>query len=162
MKSIEEKLEVLAEIAKLFNEAKFTWALGASSMLYFNRIASEFNDIDIMIDDKDAPNAKQLLMSLGTLIDTVPGVNYRTKHFYEFTIDGVEVDIMGGFAIYKDGIVHDCSLKQTDIASYEQVNGQLVPLNSVYVWRGYYELMGRDAKVALIDAFLAKNSTTEE
>lgn len=157
MKTTEEKMNVLSSIAAQLNGAKITWALGASAMLYFNHIMNEFNDIDIVIDDKDALAAKELLVSMGILTNSEPGGHYGTKHFYHFLIDGVEVDVMGGFAIIQDGIVYDCSLNNSDIVSSRSVNGQMVPLHSVQVWRRYYELMRRSAKVALIDGTLKQD-----
>ena len=45
------KITVLKRIAARFNEAGITWALGASMLLYFKRIAPEFHDIDLTIAD---------------------------------------------------------------------------------------------------------------
>lgn len=155
LKTTDEKLLVLSSIARQFNKAKIMWAVGASALLYFNNIVDEFHDLDIMVDDKDAPAAKEILLTMGTLHCSEPGKNYRTKHFFKFSIDDVEVDIMGGFAILKDGSVYDCSLNASEIIGNTLVNGQVIPLHSVQVWRRYYELMGRSAKVAVIDRFTA-------
>lgn len=76
---------------------------------------------------------------------------YKTQHFYEFLIDGVDVDVMGGFTIVKDHKEYDCSLSQDSISEFVDVNGQRIPLQAVSDWRRYYALMGRDAKVAMID-----------
>ena len=77
--------------------------------------------------------------------------NYETKHFREFTVDQVDVDMMGGFAIVKDGQVYDCDLKSSQIMEYIEVQGQKIPLHSIELWRKYYMLMGRDQKAAIID-----------
>lgn len=59
--------------------------------------------------------------------------------------------MLAGFVIVKDGIEYDCSLLPEQIVEYAQVNGQRIPLQSLQQWRRYYDLMGRAAKVALID-----------
>ena len=64
--------------------------------------------------------------------------NYETKHFREFIVDGVDVVMMGGFAIVSDGKVYDCDLKQSQIAEYIEINKQIIPLHSVELWRKYY------------------------
>lgn len=152
---IEHKLDVLSRIAEKLNSAKLTWAVGASLLLYFKGIADSFNDIDIMLAVEDAERAKSIMLGLGALLPPKPNRQYKTPHFYEFVVDGVDVDIMGGFIIVKDGQDYDCSLTTDKIAEHITVNGQLISLQSVSDWRGYYALMGRDNKVAMIDSAAA-------
>ena len=47
----EKKIELLQKIAHRLNEAHVQWALGASMLLYFKSITSEFHDIDLMVAD---------------------------------------------------------------------------------------------------------------
>ena len=49
MCEIQKKIELLQKIAHRFNEANIEWALGASMLLYFKGIISEFHDIDFMM-----------------------------------------------------------------------------------------------------------------
>lgn len=153
-KTIQEKLSVLSSIAGRLNGASITWAVGASAMLYLRGIVSEFHDLDIMVTVQDALRAKELLQAMGTLHPSVQEARYETKYFFEFLIGGVEVDLIGGFAIRRDGVVHDCGLDPAQITEQVTVNGQEVPLHSLQAWRRYYALMGRDGKVALIDGAL--------
>lgn len=155
-KTTEDKLRVLSSIAARLNEKNITWAVGASALLYFNKIVGEFNDLDLMVDDKDALAAKEILLTMGTLHHSDPNRRYRTKHFFEYTIDGVEVDLIGGFVILREDVEQDCSLHADEIAAKVQVNGQTIPLHSVPVWRSYYEWMGRGEKVKLIDSAAPK------
>ncbi|MEE8792374.1 MAG: hypothetical protein SOH86_03905 [Erysipelotrichaceae bacterium] len=60
---------------------------------------------------------------------------------------------MAGMIIVKDGKEYDCSLRKEDITDHVQVNGQDIPLHSLEKWKFYYELIGRDAKVQMIDAY---------
>lgn len=153
-KTIREKLSVLSSIARAFNQASITWAVGASTLLYLHGIVPDFHDLDIMVTVQDALRAKELLRAMGTLQPSAREVRYETKYFFEFLIEGVEVDLMGGFAIRRDGVVHDCGLDPAQITESAVVDGQKIPLHSLRAWRGYYALMGRDAKVALIDGAL--------
>ena len=150
------KITVLKRIAARFNAAGITWALGASMLLYFKRIAPEFHDIDLMVADDDAERARQLLCEMGTLLPPSPNDKYRTKCFMEFVIDGVDVDVMAGFSIVSDGIAHDCSLQKEQIVETLTLDGEVIPLQSVELWRRYYALMGRSAKVDMIDRHLAE------
>ena len=154
MSSIQHKLDVLSKIGNLFNNENITWAVGASLLLYFEGITDSFNDIDILIDEKDIPKAKQLILSVGKLYQPAPNPQFTTKYFYECIVDDVEIDLMGGFAIVFDGKEHDCSLDKKQIARYTEVNGVTIPLQALSCWRDYYRLMKRDVKAALIDNHL--------
>ncbi|HPW53071.1 MAG TPA: hypothetical protein PLI19_02885 [Erysipelotrichaceae bacterium] len=155
MKTTEEKIQVLSEIAKRLNEEKILWAAGASVMLYLRNLVSEFNDLDLMVGEDDALRVREILLKMGTLKESAAG-SYATEHFYEFTIDGVDVDIMGGFRIVKDGTVYDCHLKSEDIKDSILVNGVIIPLDSLRNWLHYYKLMGRSQRVKVIRRHLLK------
>lgn len=146
-----DKLAVLVKIAKEFNTVNITWSLGASMLLFFKGITTEFHDIDIMITNEDVDLAKEILLSLGGEIQP-PNLNgkYKTKTFLEFIINGVDVDIMAGFAIVNRDILYDCSLQSNQIVEYLILNGEKIPLQSVQLWCRYYELMERESKVQLI------------
>ena len=156
MKSIQEKLDVLSKLAAKFNKEGIVWAVGGSLLLYFKGYVENFNDLDIMVADVDAIKMENILKSYGKMLplkkencDTK--VRYETKHFREFIVNDVDVDMMGGLIIVSNGEVYDCDLKQSQIVEYVDVNGQKVPLHSVTLWRKYYALMGRDNKVEIID-----------
>lgn len=146
-----DKLAVLVKIAKEFNTVNITWSLGASMLLFFKGITSEFHDIDIMITNEEADLAKEILLSLGGEIQPPnPNGKYKTKTFLEFIINGVDVDIMAGFAIVNKDILYDCSLQSNQIVEYLILNGEKIPLQSVQLWCTYYQLMERKSKVQLI------------
>ena len=110
----EYKLHTLAEIARALNAEKITWAVGASLLLYFKGITSDFHDIDLMVTDCDAECVRTILSEMGESFPSasIPNPMYRAKTFMEFFIDSVEVDVMAGFAIVKDGKVYDCALRK--------------------------------------------------
>lgn len=151
MEQTEHKLAVLEKIGTALNSANITWAVGASLLLYLKGIAAEFHDIDLMVAEEDISRAKELLLPLGTLNLPNPSAQYRTRHFLEFSIDGVEVDVMAGFVIVDQGREYDCSLRKDQITGHAMVNDTPIPLHAVALWREYYRLMHRDSKVAMID-----------
>lgn len=153
----ENKLEVLAKIGRLLNDAGVTWAVGASLLLYFMRRVDDFHDIDIMTADGDALRVRDILLPWGAMEPPQPNPGYKTRHFMEFMIDGVEIDVIAGFVITRDGVDYDCPFGPESIAGYTQVNGVRIPLQSPADWRRYYELMGRPEKAALLDPRRNKN-----
>lgn len=151
MNESRQKLTVLSKIARVFNENQILWAVGGSMLLYFKGKTDIFHDIDLMVGEKDIDAAKALLLTIGDLLPEKPNPQYKTRHFLEFSVDGVDVDVMAGFIIVRDGKDYDCSLLPEQIEEYIPLNGELIPLQSLRDWRKYYELMGREAKVAMID-----------
>ncbi|MDD6077901.1 MAG: hypothetical protein ACI3XD_05485 [Oscillospiraceae bacterium] len=148
---INHKLDVLSRIAERLNADGVNWAIGASLLLYFKGIADSFNDIDILVVEEYVEKLKKALLTMGEMQPPNPNKQYKSRHFYEFVIDGVDVDVMAGFIIVKDGKEYDCSFTQDLIFEHVDVNGQKIPLQAVSDWRRYYDLMGRDEKVAMID-----------
>lgn len=154
MAGTQEKIQLLLRIAHRLNEAYVEWALGASMLLYFKGITSEFHDIDLMVADRDAECVRTILSEMGESCpsDSISNPMYRTKTFMEFLIDSVEVDVMmAGFAIVKDGKVYDCALRKEQIVEKMPMGEEVVPLQSPLLWCKYYRLMGRTEKAEMIE-----------
>jgi hypothetical protein len=145
-----KKLEVLSRIGRRFNDAGITWAVGASLLLYFNRKVSDFHDIDIMTAEEDVFRARDILLELGALQPPSPNPGYKTRHFLEFKVDGVDIDVIAGFVITRDGVDYDCAFGRENIAGFTEVGGVRIPLQSASDWRRYYQLMGRPEKAEMI------------
>lgn len=154
---IPHKLKVLEKIAKEFNEKKIDWAVGASLLLYFKGISDVFNDIDIMVSEKDVDKVKKILLPLGEGKERIPNEEYKTKWFLEYSIDGVEFDIMAGFIIVFEGKDYYFPIEETNTADFTFLNGTKIPLQSVSEWRNYYYLMERTKKVKMIDEYNKAN-----
>ena len=150
MITTEKKLRVLAKLGAVLREHGILWAAGASLLLYFKGYTEDFHDLDILIGETDPAKMDEILKDFGPFPESEKGT-YATKYFREFEVDGVEVDVIGGFAIVSQGQVYDCSLQASQITAYAEAYGEPIPLHSVSLWRDYYALIGRDAKVALID-----------
>lgn len=158
MPDINEKLKLLKKIAHRLNENEIEWALGASLMLYLKGIASDFHDIDLMISLKDADKVEQILLEMGKMCPSNPIKNpmYHTKRFMEFVVDSIDIDVMAGFMIEKDGEIYDCSLHKNQIVEEVKLDGESIPLQSLVLWSKYYRLMGRKDKVLMIEKALSE------
>lgn len=148
---MEEKLEVLKQIARAFREEKICWAVGGSLLLYFKGITRTVHDIDLMVWEPDIEKARRLLLTMGTLCPPRPQGSYRTRHFLEFVLGGVEVDVMAGFVILKEDQVWDCSLQPEQISEYLPLGEEVIPLQELSLWKKYYTLMDRKEKVKLLE-----------
>ncbi|WP_310603359.1 nucleotidyltransferase domain-containing protein [Anaerosporobacter sp.] len=153
MGDLDKKLTILSNIAHKFNQKNITWAVGASMLLYFKGIATDFHDIDIMVAETDVEILKSIILEFGELQPQVPNPQYKTKHFLEFKVDGVDIDVMAGFTIISGEKEYYFPLKQENVLDYTEINGVKIPLQSLEEWRNYYNLMGRTEKVKMIDNF---------
>ena len=153
MAGTEEKISLLKKIAHRFNEAQIEWCLGASMMLYFKGIVSEFHDIDLMISVDDVEVVKAILSEMGALCPSDHAANpmYQTTCFMEYTIDAIDVDVMAGFAIVREGKIYDCSLSKDQIVEKLMLGDEVIPLQSPHLWITYYRLMGRNQKADMIE-----------
>lgn len=149
MNETEHKLQVLSDIAHVLNEHHVKWAVGGSLLLYFKNVTDSFHDLDLMIAEADAETVKICLSAMGILHATAPNPGYLTRVFMEFTVQDVDIDVIAGFVIVKDGVAYECPLNQ--IAETVMINNEDIPLQSVAEWRRYYSLMGRDQRVQQID-----------
>ena len=155
MTGIQEKIELLQKIAHRLNGAHVEWALGASMMLYFKGIVSEFNDIDLMISNNDVECVRVILSEMGELHPPNPNPKamYKTKTFMEFTIDSIDIDVMAGFAIVSEGKLVDCSLHKEQIVERILLGTEAIPLQSPLLWCKYYRLMKRNEKANMIEKY---------
>ena len=150
----EDKLHVLARLAKEFNKQNLLWAVGASILLYLKGYVDNFNDLDLLVAAEDAEAMETILNQLGTPLPTTRGT-FETKRFRKFEVDSVEIDMIGGFAIVSQGQVYDCDLKEDQVTGYFALYGEQIPLHSVSLWHRYYSLMGRPDKVEIIEKMQA-------
>lgn len=143
-------MEILSTVAEYFNKEHITWAVGASLLLYLKGKTDYFEDIDIMIMESDVEKVKNIMSKIGVIQPPNPSVHYKTKYFIEYIVNGVDLDIMAGFIIVNNGVEYDCSLKKYEIVDSIAVNNQKIPLQSLTLWKHYYELMGRTEKAEMI------------
>ncbi|MGM0379339.1 MAG: hypothetical protein ACQEQE_06300 [Bacillota bacterium] len=149
-----ENIEVLKEIAKLFNEKDIRWAIGGSTLLYFYDILENPNDLDIIINPKDKNKVFNILDKLGESVESEPVKNYKTGVFKKYYIEDVEIDIIGDFYIKtKDGYyLHPFDQLDT---TKKVIEGVTVYLDSLINWKKTYKMMGDPKKrVKLIENYL--------
>jgi hypothetical protein len=123
-------------------------------LLYFKGITRDFHDIDIMVSEEDFNIVKEVLLTFGKMQPPNPNDKYRTKCFGEFTVEGVEVDVMAGFIIIDRDKEFYFPLVREAIQDFTEINGIKIPLQSLEEWRTYYKMMGRTEKVKMIDDWL--------
>lgn len=148
-------LTVLSKIAKVLNQEKVTWAVGASVLLYFHQLVEKPNDIDVFVAIEDIEAADAALSQLGTKKTWEKSDDYASSYFYEYVIDGIDVDVIAGFKIKTPSGLYEYAFSADSIVDYKEVEGEQVPLTSLEDWYVLYQKMtNREAKVALIESAL--------
>lgn len=104
-----------------------------------------------MVGEADGGRAGELLRSMGTRQADKTGGRYRTRVFEEYVVDGVDVDLIAGFAVLCGGEVREIPLTPQSIDAQAEADGVPVPLHAVAAWRTLYRLIGREDKLELID-----------
>ena len=109
---IDPRLPIIKKVAKALNDKGVRWALGGSSLLYLKGISNNFNDLDIMILESDRDAAVEALKVIGT---QTPSLASNTKSFDEFSVDGLDIDLISKYIIMAYGQPHDCSFKNEGV-----------------------------------------------
>jgi hypothetical protein len=149
---MKEKIDVLKNLIKDMDLYKITYSIGGSCMLFLRGIVREFNDIDLRVKEDDLSKLMDALNSHHTE-KAIPNQKFKTHHFFEYLIDGVEIDIMVNLTICHEGIEYQFPLKQTDSLDRISLDGIDLVLDNLDEWLLYYELMERQDKVRIIKQY---------
>lgn len=123
-------------------------------MLYLRGITSSFNDIDIMVSEKDIAKVEEIMRKYGMANKRYPNSKYKTKLFLEYDIDGIELDIMAGFIIVNKESDYYFPLKESDPYDEYILYGEVIKLATVKQWHKFYTLMERTDKVKLLRKYV--------
>ena len=118
-------------------------------MLYLRGWVSTFDDLDILIDERDYERVETVMNRLGKRVIVPPNPLYETRHFLNYRIGDVKCDIMAGLSIIHQGKPHYFPYDENkyDLVKYQ---GRLYRLGTSDDWCEYYRLMNRNDKGKLI------------
>ncbi|NLA53499.1 MAG: hypothetical protein GX858_03980, partial [Clostridiales bacterium] len=94
-----EILTSLSFIGEKLNAASLVWGVGGSVLLHRHGLEDKPNDIDMFVAMEDVQSADHILAEIGQGKRGKGTDFFATKHFYEYLIKGVHVDVMAGFAL---------------------------------------------------------------
>ena len=158
---IKEKELLLAKIGRCLNESNVLWGVGASMMLYYKGLVKEPKDIDFIVDKKDIEKVDRLLSELGEKTVREKSSFYATTYFYEYNIDGIEVDVMCEFTICNHGLQYLYDFNEQSVVEMAEIEGEQIPFTGLEDWYVLYQIMpGREQRVNLIEDFFVKNGVS--
>jgi len=155
-------LDTLIYIAEKLNQADIVWGVGASMLLNMHGIKNKPNDIDILVDIKDIDKADKILSGIGEKKLREKTDRYSTKYFYEYVINGFDIDVMSGLQINHIDGIFEYTFDYDSISDIRNVNGVRIPLTSLEDWYVIYQLIpNREAKAAMIENYLIANGVAK-
>lgn len=150
--------DTLSYIGEKLNEQRVIWGIGASILLNHYGLIDKPNDIDILVGLKDIEKADTILKSMGQKKTQDNTDTYSTKYFYEYVINGFDVDVMAGLSINHSNGVFKYIFDHSSISGVKKVNGVDIPLASLEDWYVIYQLIpNREKKVEMIEGYLLSN-----
>ncbi len=150
--------DTLSNIGKQLNEAKILWGVGASILLNHYGLIDKPNDIDILIDLNDIERADTILKSIGEKKVCEKSDTYSTKYFYEYVVNGFDIDVMAGLNINHNEGVYRYNFDSNSILQATKINGVHIPLTSLEDWYVLYQVIpNRENKVKMIENYLLSN-----
>lgn len=153
--------DTLSCIGKKLNDSNIVWGVGASILLNKFGLIDKPNDIDIFIDIKDIEKADEILKSLGEKKLWERTATYSTKCFYEYVINGFDVDVIAGLRVNHSSGVFEYIFDHNSILEYGIINGVNIPFTSLEDWYVIYQLIpNREAKVKMIEDYLLSKGIT--
>ena len=153
-------LDALIKAAHELNRAGVVWALGASALLYIKGVVETFHDVDLLIQPEHIPAAHKVFVQLGAKAKPAapPSLTYATTYFEEFTLDGVDFDLLGGFTIRRKDAMYSYPFGADRVAEVLSFQGASLPLTPLADWVVLYLLMPRRSSKAVL---LARHMKTQ-
>ncbi|QOR36770.1 hypothetical protein IMX26_08170 [Clostridium sp. 'deep sea'] len=144
----------LVTIAKQLNEQSISWGIGGSLMLKYHGLVTKANDIDLIVAESDYSKVEEILNTMGQKQVVAQSKTYGTKFFSKFSVNDIEVDIMGKFIIHHEQGSYEYIFDKESITATEIVNGVKLNYTSLEDWYFLYLLMQREIKADILEEHL--------
>lgn len=149
--------ETLLLINQHFTAAKINWAIGGSLLLKAYGLVEISNDIDLIVAVEDIEKADSILSFQAIKKETQPNKSiFETSAFYQYERLGINIDVMGDFAIRHAEGVFVFPFNQDTPTNPLSCQADLFPYNFLEDWYVLYQLLKRDQKVQLLEHHFKK------
>lgn len=150
---------VIKKLAKGLNEIGCTWAIGSSVVLNYYGLVEKPNDIDVLIDAKDAQKVINYMDTIGTYVKLGSKDPFRTEEFFAYMVDDVMVEFMGDFKIQlDDGSIYKFILDKDAIKDNMIIDDVKVNITTLEDWIVAYSVMKDPKKrVPLLNEYFKKH-----
>jgi hypothetical protein len=153
-----EKSKAVIRFFEWLDENNIIWALGASSVMYYNDHPVEPRDIDLFIRKEDFGEVAKRLSEVGTESVKIDHQSiYNTQGFMTVIVEGIEIDLIAGFYIFHSEGEYRMIFDKSSIDQRIDENGIGINIMSLEDWYILYQLIpGREEKAKTIKEMLKK------
>lgn len=156
--SYKQMINTLCYIGEKLNNSDILWGVGGSILLNQFGLIEKPNDIDIFVDIKDIEKSDVILKSIGEKKKQEKDNTYSTKYFYEYIVNGIDIDVMAGFSVNHKSGAFQYIFDHDSISEIKLINGIAIPFTSLEDWYVIYQLIpNREFKVNMIQEYLLSN-----
>jgi len=149
---------VLIKIAEALSPTGILWGVGASVLLRQYKLIDNPSDIDLIVSINDVEKTDEILSLIGEKLPENKSDIYLTEYFYEYIIDGINIDVMAGLKIKTNGYIFKYIFDKNSIPRHFDIGKQTIPFTSLEDWFVLYQLMPRkEYKAELIYNYFKKN-----
>lgn len=150
--------KVLKEVSDILNSINCLWAVGGSLVLYKKGLWKSPNDIDILVNFEDVKKIKSIMDIRYTKLELEHKDDFKTKAFFGYNINGINVEFMGDFKIVVDDNIYSFILDEKAIVETMIVEDTIVKMTSIEDWLIAYALMGDPkGRVPIIKEYFKSN-----
>ena len=157
---MDKQLEnTLIKVSEALNKSGILWSIGASLLLNQYRLADKPSDIDILVSCHDVDKADYILSEMGRKETSIKNNDvYGTKHFHEYVIESINVDLMADLTIKYENRIVSYIFDKKSVPHNFCIRNASIPFSTLEDWFVLYHLMpGKAAKSDLIYNYLIKN-----
>ena len=136
------RLGVLQKLCKEFAEQDVEWAVACSFELFLLGIVDDFHDFDILVAPKSFQDVCGILERIGSrkTYDKDPSRQgcFSSKHFAEFEVDGIDIDLICEFGVTTFGCFYQYHFNENDVVEVKVAGLQVpaVPPEAQYLFYG--------------------------
>jgi len=153
-----ELQSVLIKIAKALNAPDILWSVGASLLLEQYSLVDNPTDIDITASINDIRFIDNKLSALGEKQKENESELYSTDYFYEYIIDGINVDVMAGLKINLREGIYEYKFDKESVPHSFKIDNTQIPFSTLEEWYILYQLMpAKKGKVTVIESYFKIN-----
>ena len=160
-----ERKDVFWNIIKEFTKQNIRWGIGCSTNLFLRGIVDEFHDFDLIVDEQDISEIKEIMEEIGgKLLETGGNGFCESDNYFHYQVGRVDVDVISGFRVKTFGTEFLYKFDSKEIESciiYEEDTTRIpmIPVEALYV---LYSMMEgwqprRRYKRILIQEYLKEN-----
>lgn len=147
----------IRKIGQALNEQGGLWAIGGSVLLSKFYLEDSPNDIDILVREGDIDGIVLAMDKIGSRKSQDEDKSFATRHFYQYEVDGISVDIISNFIINHDEGSFEYIFDKRSISFLDEIDEVHIPFSSLEDWCGLYLLMGREKRFKSIEDYFRKN-----